>query len=116
MRDFIHDALYNAQSGYFAQRTSPVGLGLVGGRPLDFGPLWGREGYLQALHQLYQEQQVSCANCVGSRPACGLTLVRRWMHGVDHWRLRALSKPGAASRGKPTTTSPHHYAALRWRG
>ena len=100
VREFIHDALYNTQSGYFAQRTSPVGLGLVGGRPLDFGSLWGREGYLQALHQLYQEQQVSFANCADSRPACELALLRRWMHGADHRRLPALSKPGAASQGK----------------
>ena len=60
VREFIHESLYSPTAGYFSQRISPVGRV---DPPIDFGSLWGREGYLRKLQQLYQEQQARAAGC-----------------------------------------------------
>lgn len=55
VREFIHESLYSPSIGYFSRPQSPVGQV---DPPIDFGALWGQEGYRFKLNQLYTEQKV----------------------------------------------------------
>eukprot|EP00884_Botryococcus_braunii_P011350 jgi/Botrbrau1/20215/Bobra.31_1s0012.1 len=56
-REYLHDSLYHPTEGYFTRQGAPPVGSLP--QPLDFSSLKGKDGYLEALHRLYKDLQVS---------------------------------------------------------
>ncbi|KAH9568523.1 hypothetical protein CY35_03G082200 [Sphagnum magellanicum] len=56
VRDYIHSALYDPQSGYFSAKAEAVG---TISEPIQFSLLQGRKAYLQHLNDLYKQNNVS---------------------------------------------------------
>ncbi|CAL5416681.1 hypothetical protein CsSME_00034008 [Camellia sinensis var. sinensis] len=56
VRDFIRSALYDPNHGYFSQRSGSVG---VLERSIKFNQLQGRKAYMQHLHSIYKQNDIS---------------------------------------------------------
>jgi SAM-dependent MidA family methyltransferase len=58
LRDFIHDALYNPEHGYFSRKHTPI---LTQDTPLNEGvaQMSGQNAYNRALKQLYAQKSLS---------------------------------------------------------